>query len=296
MVPLVYFVVVIDGDPSRSSVGANDHYIMERYNITLELVKKHIDGKGAMCVHTSPRYRNRFFLSPFIEFWESWVKSGGELILHPEEDVYFTPNSRQDDDSYYNDSEHMEHIIRLKVEQMKTIGLPFAAFRGALFGLTNHITAVLSKTGLHLDLSGAPGLVLPERAADWSSAPPSGYYMSKNSYLKSSSRPAKDSVFEIPLGWDGQGTDLSRNYLFHERSTYRRLCKVWDAVVERSKRNKTPQFVNFLCHTYSMRNTKLRTQLEDILDYMKQKNGKPVTAVEAKKIYNNIKKTADDGL
>jgi hypothetical protein len=286
MNPLVYFVVVVDSDPNRSSIGANDRYLLERYHITLNLLKKHIDGKGTVCVHTSPRYRRRFFDVPFLEFWEAWVENGGELILHPEEDVYFTPDSKQDNDSYYNDAQHMEQLITSKVEEMRKKKLRFVAFRGALFGLTNDILSALRKAELTIDLSGAPGCVLPERAADWSSAPISGYYMSEGSYLKASNRPGKDAVFEIPLGWDGHGTEFSRNYLFHERSTLKKLRNVWDAIVKRSKQNKCPQFVNFLCHTYSMKNAKLRTQCEDILNYMKQHHGQPVTATEAKEIYD----------
>ena len=286
MVPSVYFVVVVDGDPNRSSVGANDRFLLERYHITLNLLKKQIEGKGTVCVHTSPRYRERFFDAPFLEFWEAWVQNGGELILHPEEDVYFTPDSKQDNDSYYNDSQHMEQLIRSKAEEMENKKLSFAAFRGALFGLTNDMVSALKKAKLTIDLSGAPGCVLPERAADWSSAPVSGYYMSEDSYLRASNQPGKDTVFEIPLGWDGQGAEFSRNYLFHERSTLKKLCNVWDAIVERSKQNKYPQFVNFLCHTYSMKNTRLRTQCEGILNYMKQHHGQPVTATEAKEMYN----------
>ena len=286
MTASVYFVVVVDGDPNRSSIGGNDSYLMDRYRITLELLSNHINGKGTICVHTSPRYRDRFFCSPYLEFWQSWIHNGGELILHPEEDVYFTPNSKQDDDSYYNDPQHMEHIIKAKTEDMKKKKLSFSAFRGTFFGMTNDIASSLRKAGVTIDVSGAPGFVLPESAANWRTAPTSGYYMSDDSYLITSSKPKKNALFEIPLGWDGEGTDLSRNYLLHERSTYMKLCRVWDAIVERSKQGKCPQFVNFLCHTSSMRNTRLRNQCENILNYMKDNNGIPVTAREAKSIYN----------
>ena len=286
MTAAVYFVVVVDGDPNQTSIGGNDRYLMDRYRITQELICNHIEGKGTICVHTSPRYRKRFFCSPYVEFWQTWIDNGGELILHPEEDVYFTPDSKQNDDSYYNDPQHMEEIINAKTEEMKENKLDFSAFRSAFFGMTDDIASSLKKAGVTIDVSSAPGYVLPETAANWSNAPPSGYYMSDYSYRKSSRKPEKDTVFEIPLGWDGRGTDLSRNYLLHERSTYMKLCKVWDAIVKRSKHEECPQFINFLCHTSSMRNARLRNQCENILSYMKDNNGTPVTAREAKRIYD----------
>ncbi len=289
MEPVVYFVVVIDADPNRSHFGADDDYVMEKYTITLDLIKKYVNGKGAICVHTSPRYRERFFRSPFIEFWETWVREGGELILHPEEDTY--PRSEtlpKSGRTYYNDTEHMEAIIKDKVSYMRQKKLPFAAFRGAFFGLTDDIVTVMKEVGLKIDLSCASGIVRLERAADWANAPASGYYMSKDSYRQSSDGPTKDEIFEIPLGWDEKDIDISKNYLFHERSTYKRMCKVWDAIVDRSRKTRNPQFVNFLCHTYSMRNTKLREQCERILVYIRDHKGIPATASELKNIYNEI--------
>ncbi|MBW2148452.1 MAG: hypothetical protein JRI22_15670 [Deltaproteobacteria bacterium] len=288
MKPVIYFVVVIDADPTRSSFGANNDYVMKKYNISLDLVKNYVDGKGTICVHTSPRYRNRFFNTPFIEFWEKWTRQGGELILHPEEDLYSTPETALPNGTYYNNIGHMKSIIKEKISFMKQKKLPFATFRGAFFGFTNDIARVLRNEGLNIDLSGAPGIVRPERAADWSDAPTSAYYLSNDSYRRPSEKPGKDSVFEIPLGWDGQETDVSRNYLFHERSTYRRMCKVWDAIVERGRKTNSPQFVNFLCHSYSMKTTKLRNQCEKTLLYMRHHNGVPVVASEAKKIYNEL--------
>ena len=163
--------------------------------------------------------------------------------------------------------------------------MPFAAFRGGFFGLTDEIVGVLRKVGIRIDLSGAPGVVRPDRAADWSNSPSSGYYMALGSYRKPVMDGGENPLFEIPLGWDGKGTDLSRNYLFHERSTYRRLCKVWDAIVARSVRMEKPQFVNFLCHSSFMGNMRFRSRCEKILTYMRAHRGVPVTATEAIRLY-----------
>ena len=169
----VYFVVVVDADPNRSRLGDNNDRVMEKYLITRSLVKDRIDGKAAVCVHTSPRHRDRFFRAPFIEYWKSWVGQGGELILHPEEDVYSTPESKLNRDSYYDHPNHMTSIIRAKVSDIESHGLSFTAFRGALFGLTDALVPVLKRSGFRIDMSCAPEVVLPERMAYWSAAPSS---------------------------------------------------------------------------------------------------------------------------
>jgi len=289
----VYFVVVVDADPNLSRYGEIDRFVLEKYRITLDLIKDMLNGKAAMCVHTSPLYRDRFFRPPFTEFFSRWVRQGGELVLHPEEDVYATPQSRLPNDSYYSHPEHMEAIIRTKIRELRNNNLPLAAFRGALFGFTDEIAAVVKNAGIGIDLSCAPGIVIPERRAQWSGAPASGYHVSSKSYRRPADRPDTDALFEIPLGWDGKGTDLSVNYLFHERSTTRRLCRVWDVIRHRSSVTGHPQFVNFLCHTASMQNRRLRAQLVNTILYMKNSGGMPITAGEAKSLFQTVSPTAD---
>jgi len=288
MVPRVYFVVVVDADPKKSFWGANDDDLLKKYHTAQDLIGRCTHGKAIICVHTSPQYRDRFFKPPFLAFWKSWVKKGGELIFHPENDQPLVAQSSFKAEPDYHDKEYMEALIREKMAAMREPGLAFTAFRGGLFGFTDGIADILRKVGIRIDLSCAPEQVLPERAADWSGAPVSSYYMSRKSYHQPDPHPGKDSVFEIPLGWDGKGKERGRNYLFHERSTFKKMCLVWDAIVERSAQSGQPQFVNFLCHTYSMANSKFRTQLERILNYMRSHDGVPVTASKAKGIYDEL--------
>jgi hypothetical protein len=288
MKPEVYFVVGVDADPKRSSFGANDDDLMEKYSTAFALLKRAVGSKSIICVHTSPLYRDRFFRPPFIHFWEDWVGQGGELMLHPEEDLYPLPEGPIKDGTYYKDSRYMERILKEKIEFMREKGLPCAAFRGAFFGLTEQIVGALTRLGVEIDLSCAPGIVLPERAADWADAPASGYYMSRKSYRRPTRSPGGKAVFEIPLGWDGQGKDLTENYLFHERSTLKKMSGVWNAIVKRSEQTGSPQFVGFLCHTFSMGNARLRTQCENILSYMQEHGGIPVSASEGKKLYHKL--------
>ena len=286
--PVVYFVVGIDSDPKRSARGQNDDDLLNKYRTTLEMMKRWIDMKGIICVHTSSQYRDRFFNPPFMRFWETWVDAGGELMLHPENFVSPGLQTASIVESDYHHVQFMEALIQEKVDFLKREGLAFSAFRGGFFGLTDEIVKILKRVGIQIDLSCAPELVRPERAADWSKAPVSAYYMSPDSYRRAAVHSGEKGLFEIPLGWDGKGLDLSCNYLFHERSTYGKMRCVWDAIVERGRRSGHPQFVNFLCHTYSMANSKFRSQMEKICDYMQNQHGVVVTASEAKRIYDRL--------
>jgi hypothetical protein len=287
MTPEVYFVVGVDSDPKRSPFGTRDDDVLQKYTTAFDLLKRSVGGKSIICVHTSPLYRERFFRPPFIHFWETWVRGGGELMLHPEEDLYPLPGSVKNE-TYYKNPPYMEGVIKEKVDFMKKRELPFAGFRGAFFGLTGEIVGILIKVGIEIDLSCAPGIVRPGKAADWSEAPASGYYLSQQFYRRARPGRVKRGIFEIPLGWDGQGTNVTENYLFHERSTYKKMSRVWNAIVKRGKQVGAHQFVGFLCHTHSMGNTRLRNQCEDILNYMREEGGIPVTASEAKRLYDNL--------
>ena len=112
--------------------------------------------------------------------------------------------------------------------------------------------------------------------------------MSQKSYRRATLSPGRKAVFEIPLGWDGQGTDLTENYLFHERSTLKKMSRIWNAIVKRGEQTGSPQFVGFLCHTFSMGNARLRTQCENILSYMQEHSGIPVSASEGKRLYHEL--------
>ena len=79
---------------------------------------------------------------------------------------------------------------------------------------------------------------------------------------------------------------LNQHYLVNEFSSYEALCKVWDKIVERAESSGDTQIVSFLCHTYAMQADKLRRQCGDILSYMTRAGGIPVTAAEAKDIYD----------
>ncbi len=286
-----YFIVNIDSDPDPEDTPRDDAAVLEKYGIMKAIVDECVEGKGTICVQTSPMYRDRFFEDPFMDFWRTWVADGGVLTLHPEEDLYSTPETRLDSGSYYEDIGHMEPIMRSKAELMKSAGLPFAAYKGGYQGLTMEIVNVLAELGIPIDVTCAPGIVWPEKLAAWGDAPKSAYYMSPEARDRPAERREESPVFEIPFGWDGQDSDtkrrlLNQHYLVNEFSNYEALCRVWDTVVERGARSGASQIVGFLCHTYAMQNAKLSRQCRDILTYMCSHGGTPVTASEAKAIYD----------
>src|SRR3990170_4206089 len=107
MVPRIYFVVVVDADPKDSFWGANDDDLLKKYHIAEDLIRRCAHGKAIICVHTSPKYRDRFFKPPFLAFWKSWVKKGGELILHPENNQPLAVQSSFKAEPDYHDKEYM---------------------------------------------------------------------------------------------------------------------------------------------------------------------------------------------
>ena len=289
----VYFVVNIDSDPDPEDTPRSDDAVMEKYRIMKSIVDERVEGKGTICVQTSPMYRDRFFERHFLDFWRAWVQDGGDLTLHPEEDLYSTPETRLASGSYYGDTAHMEAVIRPKVELMNAEGLPFAAYKGGYHGLTMDIARLLATVGIPIDLTCAPGIDWPEKLAVWGAAPTSAYYMSPETRSEAAAPGKSSPVFEIPFGWDGESSDTSRrllnqHYLVNEFSSYEALCNVWDCIVERAESSGEAQIVSFLCHTYAMQADKLHRQCGDILSYTTRTGGTPVTATEAKTIYDRL--------
>ena len=150
---------------------------------------------------------------------------------------------------------------------------------------------IVTNVGIPIDVTYAPGIVWPEKLAAWGDAPKSAYYMSSEASARAAERREESPVFEIPFGWDGQDSDtrrrlLNQHYLVNELSNCEALCRVWDTVVERGARLGESQIVGILCHTYAMQNAKLSRRCRDILTYMRAHDGRPVTATEAKAIYD----------
>jgi hypothetical protein len=291
MEPKVYFVVNVDTDPDPEDTSRDDQAVLEKYGIMQDVLRQHADSKGIICVHSSPMYRERFFENQFMSFWQTWVDEGGELILHLEEDLYGTPETKQRGGSLYSDVQHMETMIKKCTDIMKNAGLPLKIYKGGYHGLTPEIIGILKKVGIQIEVTCAPDVDWPVKLADWGDSPVSAYYMSEASQRIASAD--KSQLFEIPFGWDGVKSNtserflLNEHYLVNEFSNYEAMCRVWDTIIKRSSRLAQPQFVGILCHTYTMKDQTYRQRLEKTLDYMTSHHGISANASEIKNHYDN---------
>lgn len=292
MNPHAHLIINIDTDPDPVSVYQSDESVLAKYNRMRRIIGDHADGAGAYTVLTGPLYRDRFFQPPFLDFWRQVKEDGGNLVLHPEEDLYGPPPGKTGDRSTYEDIAHMEPIILGKIAEMKALGLPFDAYRGGYHGFTPQIGSVLRKAGLGIDLACAPGIVWPEKAAAWGSAPLSAYYMAYDACDRVAGPDEPDALFEIPFAWDGVAAGTSRrfvigeNYMINEFSTLEAMQKVWDAVLARRDSSGRSQFVSMICHTFKIDDDTWSDQLAAILDHVRAREGIFVTPTRAKAIFD----------
>lgn len=290
MPPSVLFVTNVDGDPDPEDTPRNDPIVLEKYRTMKKIIDEHANGRGAFCVQTSPMYRQRFFEAPFVEFWRSWTADGGELTLHPEEDLYCPPEDKRASGTYYEDVERMQAVIQDAVAALAQADLTFTAYKNGYQAQTSAIAQSFKAAGIGIDLSCAPGIHWPEKLADWRKAPLSAFYMSSGSCEPARAGEA-DAVFQIPVGWDNQPSDtprrlLNTHYLVNEFSTHEAMVLVWDEIVKRAER-EGPQIVSLLCHTYTMADAVYRDRLKQTLDYLVSHGGEPVSPSEAKSRFDS---------
>lgn len=288
----VLLVVNVDSDPDPVSTYQEDHAILAKYSRMREIIGGHAGGAAAWTVLTGSLYRDRFYEGAFLPFWRALVADGADLVLHPEEDLYGPgPGTGPDSCSSYHTG-HMRDVILSRARKMRDAGLPLSVYRGGYHGFTAEIGAILKEAGIGIELSCAPGIVWPEKAAAWDGARLSAYYMS-------SARPSEvaddddiDPLFEIPWAWDGVAPGLSRrfvvgeNYMINEFSNLEAMKRVWDAVVRRAAERGEQQTVSMVCHTYTMGLPEFETRLISILDYVKSNGGEMVSPTRAKAVYD----------
>jgi len=295
LVPAVYLVILVDADPPGrypegrpggrgfyppGVSGASPDYaaLRKQLDTALTVVAEHVAGHAVFTVHTSPLFRNQMFESPYISHWTRVLESGGELALHPHED-------RPDGTTYFDDAVHLAHAVMSCVKAAADAGLPLAAFRTGFFAFNDSLPRTLERSGITVDLSPAPGINVPERGACWPEGFRSATYLCPGRYTDLSCNHGKSRVISIPIGWDGTGRDLGKNYLFSERSTPDNLKRVWDALCERSHVEGSPQLVNFLCHGSGLMDAKYRTQAIDFFHYAQAHGGQVALPSEAHEIY-----------
>lgn len=288
MAASVLFVMNVDGDPDPENTPPNNPLVLEKYRTMKRIIDGHAGGGGAFCVQTSPMYRRRFFEAPFVEFWRDWTKDGGELMLHPEEDLYCVPQEKRATGTYYQDAERMRWVINDAVAALDALGLKFSAYKNGYQAQTATMVEIFTKAGIGIDLSAAPGIHWPEKLTDWRKAPNSAFHMSRERCGEPAADGESDPVFQIPVGWDGEPSEtprrlLNEHYLVNEFSHYEALTKVWDVIVRRADEQGRPQIVSLLCHTYTMADALYRDRLTRTLDYVVKHGGQSVSPSEARK-------------
>lgn len=292
MSPRVHLVINVDSDPDPVTVFQDDASLLKKYGRMREIMAKHAQGAAAWTVLTGPKYRERFFKPPFTEFWRQIISEGAELVLHAEEDLYGPPPGREPGACTYFDIGHMRPIILDRAAAMREQGLPFAAYRGGYHGFTPQIGKAVRDAGIAIDLSCAPGIGWPDKAAQWGGAPLSAYYMSADVPARPAAPGEVDRLFEIPWAWDGVAPGTSRprvvgeNYIINEFSTLPAMRRVWDAVVERARTATAPQIVSMICHTYTMGQAEYEERLEGVLSYIAGNGGCFVTPTAAKRVFD----------
>lgn len=301
MNPNVYLVVNVDSDPDPVSVYQDDASLLRKYGRMRDILGQHAGGGGAWTVLTGPLCRDRFFEQPFTDFWRELTQGGADLVLHAEEDLYGPPPGAAPGSCTYYDIDHMRPLILAKAERMRALGIPFAAYRGGYHGFTPAIGAVVKEAGIGIDLSCAPGIVWPDKAAAWQNAPLSAYYMSDEEPARPAGSGERDGLFEIPWAWDGKAPGTSRprvvgeNYIINEFSTLPAMSAVWDAVVERAQAAPEPQIVSMVCHTYTMGQPEYEERLIGILGHVARNGGRFVTPSQARALFDAARPRAGGG-
>ncbi|MGN6536463.1 MAG: hypothetical protein ACTHKQ_12140 [Mesorhizobium sp.] len=297
----VLLVVNVDSDPDPVSTYQEDASVLAKYARMREILGRHAGGAAAWTILTGPLYRDRFYEPPYVGFWRDLVQDGADLVLHPEEDLYGPgPGTGPESCSYYH-TDHMREVILSRALRMREADLPLAAYRGGYHGFTPDIGRIVKEAGIGIELSCAPGIVWPQKAADWGDAPLSAYYMSGRRQADVAADDEDAPLFEIPWAWDGVAPGTSRrfvvgeNYMINEFSNLEAMKRVWDAVAKRARERGEQQIVSMVCHTYTMGMAEYEERLTSILDYVQSNNGRIVSPTSAKTIYDQRVSSMADG-
>lgn len=297
MVGSAYLLVNVDSDPDPVTTYQDDASVLGKYARMRALLERHTGGAAAWTVLTGPLYRDRFYEAPYLDFWRAMVAGGAALVLHPEEDLYGPGPGTGPETCSYTHTGHMREVILSRAHKLRAAGLPLAAYRGGYHGFTAEIGAILKEAGIGIDLSCAPGIDWPQKAARWANAPFSAYHMSASDPARPA-KPGEEALFEIPWAWDGVAPGTARrfvvgeNYMINEFSTLEAMRGVWDAVLTRAALSTAPQIVSMVCHTYTMGQSEYEERLQAILTYVGETGGRFVTPAQARAIHEESRISA----
>jgi len=265
-------VWLIDADPPSDIGGGRGFYpasartdppdealMLRRFAAIRDMVLGEVGGEAVLTVHTSPRFRETFFRDPYGSIFRDMAAEGVVLALHPHED-------RADGSSLYDDPAHLHAVVIHSMEAARGAGLLLSAFRSGGFAFHPSLPRLLAAHGVSVDLSAAPGLADPARRAVWRPCAWQEAFVLGDSAA---------GVRNVPIGWDGAGTSMDRNYLYNEKHDLASLCRIWDALYTRTDR---PRAVNFLTHGFGLVEARWRRQAADFLRYARAHGGRVVSA------------------
>ena len=265
-------VWLVDADPPSDIGGSRGFYpasartdppdeslMQKRFAAIRAVVLGEAGGLAVLTIHTSPRFRTTFFQEPYAGIARDMAAEGVTLALHPHED-------RADGGSLYDDPAHLASVIVQGMAAARHAGLPLSVFRSGGFAFHPCLPPLLAAHGLHLDLSAAPGLADVPRHAVWTEAAWQQHHVLGD-------RAA--AVKSVPIGWDGAGTSMDRNYLYNEKHDLAGLCRIWDALCADAQH---PRAVNFLTHGFGLVEERFRRQAGDFLRYARAHGGRLVSA------------------
>ncbi len=252
--------------------------ILEDINTALGLVERSLGGKCNWSILSHPDQRYLLYREPFLDCWREAVRQGGELSLHPHEDI---PR----EGSRIKETGYMRAVLEDLKNVMAREGLSPNSFRSGYFGRNDELPAVLAELGLAVDFSSAPGYKEPSVEADWVGAPPSGGFIRAGDAASYGPGDVDEAgVFMIPLGWDGAGGTFTENYLFNEAAELDTLLSVYAAIRRRAE-TEGPQFVQYLFHLSAMNEPRFTERVADFVGHLVQNGGVIVTGSEASEVF-----------
>lgn len=282
--PAVYLVPYMDGawadyDPLSPEVGFSAppfdlDEVTGNMTRALDLMDELAGGKFVFGVHTGVYCREAFYQEPLLSHYHELVRRGGELALHPHEEIV-------GEGTIVSSTRHMEKIITEKTAQLRAAGLEPSSYRGGYCAYAPAVTELLERVGIHVDLSAAPGQHNELWSEYWEDASPSAYYLCRDDPFHGACEHTKSTVLEIPMGWDGAGSSWAENYL-NEDSTLDSMRRTWDRILERADRSGEPQVVYFMTHLFAVANETLLERCTGILRHAVANRGRIVTPTEAK--------------
>lgn len=277
----VHLLWLIDSDPPSEAGGGRGFYpvseridppdealMRRRLTAIADATAEAAECKAVVTLHTSPRYRTDFFEGPYPDIWRGLLDSGLELALHPHEE-------RFDGSTFYDDPNHLRQVIGGSMDLAGKLGLPIAAFRSGTFSFHRAVPPMLAEAGIDVDLSAGPGLFDHQRNVAWPAESADPHHYARQGV----------AILGVPLGWDGGGCDLNKNYLFNERMDMAGLKRVFDAIRRRAEQSGRPQLVYFLAHGFGIADHAWRAQALSFVRHATAHGARLVTARQALQLH-----------